>query len=196
MGDIGPGGGYVFYVSTTKFTSAGSTCKTKCYYLEAAPADAGSVIWATSVAQCYAEGSDSASQSCQKNSIYSNSQGQAARRTAAKAIGMGRANTTAIIGKGKFAHGGVTKSTYAAGLADDYTSNGLGDWFLPSKDELNQMYLNLHKNGLGGLIGTYWSSSEMSGSNAWVQYFLALAKGSEDKVGKTINYLVRAVRAG
>ena len=186
----------MFYVSGTKFTSASSTCKTKCYYLEAAPADAGAKVWSTTVTQCYSELSSSASKSCQPNSIYSDSQDQDARRFASTGIGMGRANTTAIIGKGKFAHGGVTKSTYAAGLADDYTSNGLGDWFLPSKDELNQMYLNLHKNGLGGLIGTYWSSSEMSGSTAWVQYFLALAKGSEDKVGKSINYLVRAVRAG
>ena len=39
LGDTGPGGGKVFYVASSNFTSTGSVCGTACKYLEAAPAD-------------------------------------------------------------------------------------------------------------------------------------------------------------
>jgi len=46
VGDTGPGGGIVFYVSETAFTSAGSQCGDSCYYLEAAPSEEwGTDIW-------------------------------------------------------------------------------------------------------------------------------------------------------
>lgn len=46
VGDIGPGGGVVFYVSTTGFASPGSDCGDSCYYLEAAPAEEwGTDVW-------------------------------------------------------------------------------------------------------------------------------------------------------
>ena len=46
MGDVGPGGGKVFYVATSAFTSTGSACNTACKYLEAAPSDHSSkVAW-------------------------------------------------------------------------------------------------------------------------------------------------------
>jgi hypothetical protein len=38
VGDTGPGGGIVFYVAGSNFTSTGSNCGTTCRYLEAAPA--------------------------------------------------------------------------------------------------------------------------------------------------------------
>jgi hypothetical protein len=46
VGDTGPGGGKVFYVSSSNFTSTGSVCGTACKYLEAAPSDHSSqVAW-------------------------------------------------------------------------------------------------------------------------------------------------------
>ena len=63
----------------------------------------------------------------------------------------------------------------AANLADAYTAtvNGVvyGDWFLPSKGELNQMYV--HRTAIGGFsTGYYWSSSEYDAvRNAWFQGF-------------------------
>lgn len=73
------------------------------------------------------------------------------------AIGTGPGNTAAIVttqGAG----------SYAAQLCDDLVVGPYDDWFLPSIDELNEMYLNL-VNGwdppIGGLSTTnYWSSTE------------------------------------
>lgn len=47
------------------------------------------------------------------------------------------------------------------------------DWFLPSKDELYQMYQSLAAQNLGGFSGDeYWSSSENGYySRPWIQYF-------------------------
>ena len=46
LGDLGPGGGRVFYVSATNFTSTGSDCNTTCKYLEAAPSNVVGKRWA------------------------------------------------------------------------------------------------------------------------------------------------------
>ncbi len=53
------------------------------------------------------------------------------------ALGTGSVNTATII----FAQGPVAIS-YAAGVARAYTGGGFDDWYLPSKDELNKLYLN------------------------------------------------------
>jgi hypothetical protein len=60
----------------------------------------------------------------------------------------------------------------------NYTLNGYKDWFIPSKDELNQIYLNLKVHGIGNFtLDQYWSSSPASygscgiNGGAWVQSF-------------------------
>lgn len=66
------------------------------------------------------------------------------------------------------------------------------DWFLPSKDELNQMYVNLHLFGVGGFAtDIYYSSSEDIGgsNNVWDQFF---GTGAQALHGKTNLYSVRA----
>ena len=84
----------------------------------------------------------------------------------------------------------------AANLADEYTAtvDGVvyGDWFLPSKGELNQMYLN--KDLIGGFrsVGFYWSSTEERDVNAWSQLFDHMGQGFSFKGND--NY-VRPVRA-
>jgi hypothetical protein len=83
----------------------------------------------------------------------------------------------------------------AANLADEYTMtvNGVvyGDWFLPSKGELNQMYVN--KTAIGGFAsGYYWSSSEYVAGDAWGQDFNG---GNQRNGGKSLAFYVRPVRA-
>jgi len=83
--------------------------------------------------------------------------------------------------------------TVAAKVCTDYRGGGNDDWFLPSTDELNLIYLNQKDQGLGGFSeGGYWSSSESRAGDAWYQYF-----GSGDQ-SSTVRYLdgrVRPVRA-
>ena len=69
------------------------------------------------------------------------------------------------------------------------------NWRLPTKDELNVMYVNLHKNNIGGFIrdNSYWSSSEDNNNNAWLQGF---RYGFQYNIDKNINsYHIRAIRA-
>ena len=101
------------------------------------------------------------------------------------AIGTGQANTNAIIN----AQG---PGSYAAKLCDDLVLNGYSDWYLPSKDELNQLYLNQTIVG-GFAYDSYWSSSEFFNLTAWGQYFSStLLQGSDLKSN---SQAVRCVRA-
>ncbi|HOV14687.1 MAG TPA: hypothetical protein PK771_10415, partial [Spirochaetota bacterium] len=67
------------------------------------------------------------------------------------------------------------------------------DWFLPSKDELTQMFINLEKNNLGEFaFDGYWSSSEASRVYAWRQYF---SESYQRDSYKNYEQYVRAIRA-
>ena len=106
----------------------------------------------------------------------------------AKGIGSGKANTATIISQ-------QGKGSYAAALCADLELGGYDDWFLPSEDELDLMYKNLQKAGLGSFTSTwYWSSTGYEGGSAWGQSF---DDGSQDFSGKRFydGVHVRAVRA-
>ena len=83
------------------------------------------------------------------------------------AIGTGAQNTLDILAD-------CSEDGIPAKLASDYevTVDGdtYDDWFLPSKDELNKLYLQ--RDVVGGFAyNSYWSSSEFGNSNAWLQSF-------------------------
>lgn len=107
-------------------------------------------------------------------------------------IGAGLKNTSIIIGHmGRDDVGG-----YAATLCNEYsvTVSGVkyGDWYLPSKYELNLLYLQ--KAVVGGFANNYyWSSTENDFSSAWVQSFLNGIQGPQSTY--TVLHFVRAVRA-
>jgi len=102
------------------------------------------------------------------------------------AIGTGNQNTIDI-------EAGCTTSGIAADICANLTLGGYSDWFLPSKDELNLMFVNLHSQGLGGFTSNaYWSSTEDGTTYAWLQYF---GIGIQNNLYKLHPYYVRAVRA-
>jgi len=106
-------------------------------------------------------------------------------------IGAGQSNTTTIVLwlNMHSETGRAAQLCYYLNLIVD----GYSDWFLPSKDELNQMYETLYKEGVGGFTGNiYWSSSEVDASRAWVQRF---GSGVQEGNYKDHTYRVRAVRA-
>ena len=85
--------------------------------------------------------------------------------------------------------------TFAARLCNEYSvtvgSITYGDWYLPSKHELNLLYLQ--KNVVGGFANSvYWSSTENGNGDAWGQAF---SNGYQASYGKDGTYYVRAVRA-
>jgi hypothetical protein len=103
------------------------------------------------------------------------------------AIGTGNQNTIDIIMNGCSTEG------IAARLCGDLVLGGYSDWYLPSKDELNQLYLN--KVAIGGFASNYyWSSTEFNFNTitAWRQNF---SNGLQDSYFKNGNSSVRAVRA-
>jgi len=84
------------------------------------------------------------------------------------AIGTGHQNTHDIIAAGCT---GITQLCH--GTSTPITINGYSDWYIPSKDELNKLYLV--KTIIGGFsqpYDYYWTSSQVSSTDPWKQYFL------------------------
>jgi hypothetical protein len=193
VGTYGPGGGKIFYYSAagfncgSDFSATGSPTGGKCHFLEAAPTTGvnswkdAAYVWSGNT-----------------NTLIG---------TTGTAIGSGYKNSLAIVEQN-----GNDAETSAAVAARAYRGPyNLYDWFLPSKDELNQM-CKWVVNGawsdatvcFGGTINTgpgaagfvevdYWSSSESNAYYAWVQYF---SVGGQDTVGVKANtFYVRPVRA-
>jgi hypothetical protein len=106
-------------------------------------------------------------------------------------IGTGKSNTDAIIAF-------HPSENHAARICYDLVLGGYDDWYLPSKLELNQLYIN--RVAIGNFSNSpswvfYWSSSEPSvidPESAWGQSF---ATGSMTLHFKALTEKVRAVRS-
>jgi hypothetical protein len=109
------------------------------------------------------------------------------------ALGTGSVNTDRIIAQAE-AYGNHDRTSYAAGLARAYNGGGYTDWYLPSKDELNNLCIN--QAAIGGFsddsFNHYWSSSENYASTAWFQRFYNSAQANNNKYDER---RVRAVRS-
>ena len=204
VGDIGPGGGRVFYASTTGFncgpsyTASGSPYNYKCYYLEAAPTT-GSNAW-TDAAYVW---------SGNTTTLVNNA--SSPETATATAIGWGYRNTLAMVLQDATANKAGTISRAYRG------PNNLSDWYLPSYDELNQMCKWANGQAwssdatvcAGGTINTgagaagfgnydYWSSSDRGsgfGDYARYQWFPTGLQGWTAKTMNGQNLYVRPIRA-
>jgi len=137
IGDIGTGGGIIFYRSETGFLMTDDN--SIAYYLEAAPTDMPTMLeYATT----------------EPRSPAFDTEGTGT------AIGTGRNNTNIILL--------ADENAPAAKATKNCTDGGQTDWFLPSKDELNEIYKQMNIfNNLGitnyesgnGYFSWYISSS-------------------------------------
>jgi len=112
-------------------------------------------------------------------------------------IGSGLQNTMDITNQGCTTdYGGIT----AAQAALDAEINSYSDWYIPSIDELLEMYNTIGNGGPEGNIGGfetdvspyYWSSSEYGSGSAWVVNFTDGLSGND---GKPSTSRVRVIRA-
>jgi hypothetical protein len=102
----------------------------------------------------------------------------------------GLANTNTLASFGSSAHP-------AAYYAKNLTTGGYNTWYLPAKNELNTCWSNhaltpfASANAFNSSV-SYWSSTESSSVNAWLQNFSSgLQYGN---YAKTFNIKVRPVR--
>lgn len=110
------------------------------------------------------------------------------------AIGTGQSNTNAILSSDG-------SNAFAAYYCYTLTMNGYTDWFLPSKDELYEMYKKKStidvtataNSGSCFVNASYWSSSEVGNDGALEGYFKY--NGNFNNVNKISYCYVRAVRA-
>jgi hypothetical protein len=180
VGDIGPGGGMVFYAGAP-FTMAGATCNTSCRYLAWAP-----VSWATTQSQ---NGSfnvpgtattDPRSGLMPLNRLVGTS----------NSLGSGLNNTSLMAN----AVGSGTSSTNAAKAALLYAGNdsSAGQWFLPSRDELVALYQSSVRSRGNFQALNLWSSSE-GGAN--LNYQVSMEQGAVTLEARDIPKLFRPIRA-
>jgi len=99
------------------------------------------------------------------------------------AIGTGKENTRLML---------TTGAAPAAQACVDFRGGGKNDWFLPSKDELNELYKQ--RNHFESTRLSFWSSSQGNEYNAWNQNF---DNGKQEYNDNTNDfaYSVRAIRS-
>jgi|21_taG_2_1085346.scaffolds.fasta_scaffold00438_2 hypothetical protein len=109
-------------------------------------------------------------------------------------IGTGLQNTMDITNQGcATQNGGVT----AAQAALDYESGGYNDWFLPSLDELEEMYNTIGNGGPEGNIGGFSSSGYWSSSESYSNYAgrVSFGSGGTNHLNKDSTARVRVIRS-
>ena len=149
IGDTGPGGGIIFYVANTPF-ACGPTGNSFCQYLEAAPNNwSGAGVGAEDPRRTWAVAAN------QTISVAG---------ALGTAIGTGFANSIAIANQA-----GNDASNSAAVLALEYEGGGETDWYLPSSEELRELWQIRIEPHIILERFSFWSSTQNAGNagQAW-----------------------------
>jgi hypothetical protein len=204
LGDVGPGGGTIFYVAASTFTqesATGTMCSTTCRYLEVAPSTWNSGSDPTRTWSNSSDYNYDVVGVTKQNSGWNTSAG----------VGRGYKDSLAIVTNGR----GIDSTTAAAALARAYSGGSKGDWYLPSPVELNLLCqwargvpssittgctggaLNSATYGASaaGLQGSpYWSSTQ---DNGYPSYAVRLDfnNGAQGTSLKNSTLRVRPIRA-
>lgn len=193
LGDMGPGGGTVFFYSAggfncgPAFNSTGSPDSGLCHYLEAAP-----TTWKGGASDPTLNWADSSYLSTSVGVLGASNTG----------VGGGYKNSLAILAQGNGAN-------TAAGASRAYAGGGQVDWYLPSISELEYLIsyatttpFSTSSPGLGmklsgGTSGFYATSNQYSQSN-YYHYFYAQTVAQSSNGGaypKNSPYNTRPIRA-
>jgi hypothetical protein len=182
IGDPGPAGGTIIYVSEAGFPvqvsptgtpAASQWAAYTAHYFEAAPVDEANAQWG-----------DYGNLITGVTTITSNTDPLASE------IGNGRKDTWVIVNHLALM---VAETGRAAQLCTAKTTGGKTDWFLPSSGELNKMYDAKGKTNIP-TTGLYWSSSQDSNYVAFYQFF-GSSNSLPNSQDKNLTGNVRAVRA-
>ena len=209
VGDRGPGGGYVFYVSAANFTSTGSTCNTTCKYLEVAPSD-----WQNNYPQNdparVLQYQDGGGMNQVDQNFGDSTEGFNTDEKVNWRIGQGFYNTSLFTGPAA-----ATVLAYAG-------NSSAGQWFIPSMNELNELckYVygqatgnpkdactytraadfkstaNVGGTDRGGFVQDfYWSSSQHYQTTTWV-WFQSFGFNTQQVANyKWLDLRIRPIRA-
>ena len=174
IGDLGPGGGYVFYYSEAGFLvyDSDNASPVICHYLECSPVELGSIPWCP----------------CGNKGWCNNI-------NTMDGVGAGKLNTAHII---NYTHEkALIPSNCAAYACSRYFTGTTkkGEWYLPSKLELNLIYETLRKSGKIVSDAWYWSSSQLHNNTAWFQIFSDGSQYGNGYLKSYSNNCVWAVRA-
>ena len=197
MGETGPAGGIVIYVSATPITYAGPYYNNQGMtfkYIEASPADAVAGYWGPSAMPWGC--------SYSINNTCDNVSTQADSSLPYGSIGYGFFNTqdvlqlrspnnyTAVYVAGHYSanYNGSIDCTINTGQ----TCYSYSNWHLPSKDELEAMWALRTEIGLAQAL--YWSSTEWESIPQDYAYALDVTNGQIWAPGKINNLRVRPVR--
>ena len=167
-GDTGPGGGTIFYVSSTRF-ACGADMASFCNYLEVAPN-----LWApNSQTSCKnVKGGGTCGGSATQTSDFAgsgdgitvctgpnvNAWTPQGTRVFDSAVGTGYANTAILVP--------LCNPSDAPNIARAYDGGGMTDWFVPSYDEMQALWDYPNRNAIGGFPpSAYWSSTCFSTNN-------------------------------
>jgi hypothetical protein len=190
VGQTGPGGGIVYYVSSSDFSVPGAPCSPNCRYLEVAPAG-----WSGTLTDPILPFS---------LPLYENSYVAATGTN----IGSGYANTEAIVNQNGICNL-VAECLYAAGAASAYRGGLKSDWYLPSQFESSKLaFVNFELVSLRPLLGLetpgdgYWNSwaGNPDAPSAATDTVFTLSPGSNNGYeagykSKSTPYYVRPIRA-
>lgn len=180
IGDKGPGGGWIFYVSEEGFPVYKGSGMVICHYLECSPTELGTMSWCSCKGLIVNGWPD-------KRKSYCNI-------TTTDGVGAGYNNTINII-TAKHSGDSLTVLNCAAKACNAYFigMTKVGEWYLPSKVELDLMCKNLNgiidmKRFLSSTQGRYSFTVRAMG-------FYYRDIGVDDTGYKFISGVVRAVRA-
>jgi hypothetical protein len=167
VGDTGPGGGTIFYVSPTAINAA-TGISTGGKYLEVAPLNWSGLSVESTTAWAKATTSVTGTLAT---------------------LGSGAENTRLI-------NNALTTNSVAAKVAADLVLNGKSDWFLPSTLEVKEMYDALYAAGLAGnlSVANYWSSTQGSTTSQAETYWFGNG-GLVSPTNKLQSYTLRPIRA-